>query len=560
MAEKKQAAARAALAAIALFTLPWTAAAAPLEVMENTTTPGGVKEHTLPPQETPKPTIKVEQAVVKPDSTDATKIHVAQIRVTGQDLYKDEALQPLLQEAYGKDLTLAELEHYARKVSQYFHRQGYLVARTILPPQSIENGVVEMQVLVGRYGNVRIDNHSRFKETHAAAVLHELRPGDYIHEKELERALLLLNDTAGVQSAAMLTAGKETGTADLIVRLTDGPRSNGQLYTDNHGSRYTGKNRLGLNWNFLNVSGQGDSAALGTILGEDRTDYNVSYQTPMGNSGAKWGVSYARQTYSLGDAFASLNADGVSDTWSLFAAYPLARSRDYNLNGRIGYDHKELEDRIGYVNTNNRKKADVWNVGLSGDNRDRLGGGGYNSFSLNFDFGHLQLNSEDAVTNDTDAHTAGSYAKGNLGLYRVQNIDPRLALHVSFSGQLASKNLDSSEKMSLGGPGGVRAYPVNEACGDSGYVATGELRWNLPRPTLQLAAYVDQGHVNTNKNPWVGAGANGRTLSGAGLGLIFSRPGDYALRLDYAWKLGSEEAVAAPDSKERIWVQAVKYF
>ena len=557
---KKQAAGLAALVAAAVLGLPWTAEAAPLEGKENTTTPGGLKEHLLPPQETPKPKIEVEQAAVQPGPTDATKIPVAHIRVTGQELFGDAELQPLLQEAYGKELTLAELEQYARKVSQYFHSKGYLVARAILPPQSIEEGQVEMQVLVGRYGKIRVDNQSRLQTVSAEGLLQGLRPGAYIREKELERALLLLSDTAGVQSAASLTAGEEPGTADLVVRLTDGPRSNGQLYTDNHGSRYTGKNRLGLNWNFLNVSGQGDIAGAGVILGEDRTDYNLSYQRPLGASGAKWGLSYARQTYSLGDAFANLNADGVSDTWSLFASYPMVRSRDYNLNGRFGYDHKKLEDRIGYAGTNNRKKADVWNAGLSGDSRDSFGGGGYNSFSLSLAYGRLSLDSADAVTNDAEAHTSGNYTKGNLNLYRVQNVNSRLALHLSLAAQAASKNLDSSEKMSLGGPSGVRAYPVNEACGDSGYVATGELRWNLPNPTLQLAAYVDQGHVNANKSPWAGAGVNGRTLSGAGLGLIFSRAGDYALRLDYAWKLSSEEAVAAPDSKERIWIQAVKYF
>jgi len=51
---------------------------------------------------------------------------------------------------------------------------------------------------------------------------------------------------------------------------------------------------------------------------------------------------------------------------------------------------------------------------------------------------------------------------------------------------------------------------------------------------LQLTAFVDGGHVKFDKNPWT-TDDNGRTLSGAGLGVIFNRPGDYALRLDYAW-------------------------
>ena len=193
IAGEKQAAALAALIAAGILALPWTAEAAPLENKENTTTPGGLKEHLLPPQETPKPKIEVEQEAVQPGPADATKIHVAHIRVTGQELFGDAELQPLLQEAYGKELTLAELEHYARQVSQYFHSKGYLVARTILPPQSIEEGQVEMQVLVGRYGKIRVDNQSRFNTTSAEGLLQGLRPGAYIREKELERALLELS-------------------------------------------------------------------------------------------------------------------------------------------------------------------------------------------------------------------------------------------------------------------------------------------------------------------------------------------------------------------------------
>ena len=34
--------------------------------------------------------------------------------------------------------------------------------------------------------------------------------------------------------------------------------------------------------------------------------------------------------------------------------------------------------------------------------------------------------------------------------------------------QLSSKNLDSSEKFTLGGIGGVEAYPSGEASGDEG--------------------------------------------------------------------------------------------
>ena len=288
-------------------------------------------------------------------------------------------------------------------------------------------------------------------------------------------------------------------------------------------------------------------------------DYSFAYQLPTGGQGAKLGVSYSRQHYSLGEEFADLDASGIAKTTSIYESFTFVRSRNYNLTGHIGFDHKELEDCIDYFGSNSRKTSNIWNFGVQGDSRDNVGGGGYNTFGLTYALGRLSMDSADAVTNDSSAHTAGHYNKTNLNLYRIQSINNRLNLHLSFAGQLASKNLDSSEKLSLGGPSGIRAYPVNEASGDEGYVATGELRWNLPTPSVQLTTFVDCGHVKLNKNTWT-SDDNERTLSGAGLGFIFSRPGDYALRLDYAWKMSSSAATSDTDRSGRFWLQGVKYF
>jgi hemolysin activation/secretion protein len=49
-------------------------------------------------------------------------------------------------------------------------------------------------------------------------------------------------------------------------------------------------------------------------------------------------------------------------------------------------------------------------------------------------------------------------------------------------------------------------------------------------------------------------------LSGAGLGVYWTRAQDFSVKAFYARKLGSEEALSAPDKGGRVWVQAVKYF
>ncbi len=135
---------------------------------------------------------------------------------------------------------------------------------------------------------------------------------------------------------------------------------------------------------------------------------------------------------------------------------------------------------------------------------------------------------------------------------------------MSVSGQRASKNLDSSEKFSLGGANGVRAYPTGEASGDSGYLATAELRYTMSFAAvpgvLQPFVFVDSGGVTINENPFA-AGANDRHLSAAGFGLTWVRANDFQVKLTLAKRLGNQASTASDtDRRTRGWVQAIKYF
>ena len=116
----------------------------------------------------------------------------------------------------------------------------------------------------------------------------------------------------------------------------------------------------------------------------------------------------------------------------------------------------------------------------------------------------------------------------------------------------------------MGGADGVRAFPQGEAAGDDGYKLTGEIRWRLPglstgKDSVYLAGFYDYGSVIVNHKPWAGE-QNRRSLMGAGLGVLWARSPDFVLRLDYAWKIGREQATADTDKNARLWIQGVKYF
>jgi len=524
------------------------------------TTIGSLREQKLSSAEKSALGIEVDSKQQNPaPAPSESKIMVNGIRITGQNIYSEDKLLPLVNDAVGKPLTLGELEILARQISTYFHDHGYFLAKALIPVQDVKDGVVEITVVVGRYGRIDIRNQSALSQGTINGLLSPLKGGDYIRRAPLERALLLLSDVSGVSLKTTIAPGKEPGTSNLILEISDTARFTSQLYADNWGNRFTGAIRSGMNVNINNPGALGDVLKIGGIYaGSGLNDLDLAYTLPVGPQGARIGVGYSCVNYLLGKDYADLDASGQAKVTTIYESYPLIRSRDFNLYGRIGYDSKKLEDRIDYVGSNSNKKAGVLSIGLSGDNRDSFGNG-VTGFSLTFASGKLTMNSADAQTNDTEAQTAGNYNKTTINLLRQKYMNKRLNYSFSFTGQLASKNLDSSEKIFLGGASGVRAYPQGEAAGDEGYLVSGELHWNLPTPQFQLVAFLDNGRVILNKNPW-DASVNKRILTGAGLGLIFSRPNDYTLCFDYAWKLTSDSAVSDTDESGRFWVRGIKYF
>jgi hemolysin activation/secretion protein len=155
------------------------------------------------------------------------------------------------------------------------------------------------------------------------------------------------------------------------------------------------------------------------------------------------------------------------------------------------------------------------------------------------------------------ARSAGGFAKWSASFQRLQRLTDTLSLSLAYAGQWAGKNLDSSEKLSLGGAYGVRAYPQGEASGDEGRLLTAELRWRVS-DAWQAQAFYDDGRVRINRDPWA-AGNNTRHLAGYGLGAAWAGSG-FTLRAFAAWKAGTGEPTSDTDRSPRVWVQAARYF
>ncbi|MEG2032188.1 MAG: ShlB/FhaC/HecB family hemolysin secretion/activation protein, partial [Janthinobacterium sp.] len=458
-------------------------------------------------------------------------------------------LRAALGDVTGKTFDLAGLRGLAERITDVYQASGYPFARAILPPQDLDHGDLRIDIIEGRYGVVQAEGDDGALAQRATAFLDGLRPGSVIASGPLERAALLLDDLPGIDSAATVRPGAQAGTGDLIVQVARGQRVRGDVGLDNAGSRYTGKNRVRANVDINSPFLLGDQITVRALLSEEELWLgSLGYSLPLGASGLRGNVGYSHTSYVLAKEFASLHANGTAKVASAGLSYPILRSQRANLTLVATYQSKDLQDNRDSTQTYESKSSRTMPLALQFDYRDGYDGMTYGSVS--WTPGRLKL---DAALTAVDYYaTKGSFHKVNLDVVRLQSLPAGLSLMAHLSWQQADKNLDSSEKLSLGGASGVRAYPSGEATGDEGGLAQLELRYGAGAYTPY--AFMDAGRITVNAKP-APASNNRRSLRGSGLGLRYQRQA-WSADLALAWRTtgGRPLSETNSDPTPRVWL------
>lgn len=511
-------------------------------------------------QKTPEMPLQIdsEPAVKVPDDIqDEALIAISEIRITGNKVFPAAVLQSLVADLTVGTHTLTDLEAGAERIGSYYKQRGYFLANAYIPVQDIKGGVLNIAVLEGSLDKVKLSNSSRVGDERILSHLSSLSNGDALQRSAIERQLLLLRSTTGVDSVhASLQGGSTVGASDLLVETKPAPAYNGNVQVDNFGNRYTGEYRIGASLNINSPLKLGDQLSVRIVGSSNDLLYGrLAYQLPVGGNGLRLGAAYSHSQYKLGKEFDALGANGTTEAASLFSSYPLYLSQISTLFGTLTYDNKKFNDNLDSVFSKTEKRVQSLSAGLSGDHLDTLYGGGRTSFDAAVYAGHLNMDDTSRQIDAASAKSNGDFVKASYLINRLQRVADQDTLSVSLSGQLAGNNLNSSEKYSLGGSYGVRAYPQGEASGDAGSMLNVELTHAF-MPKLQGMLFYDYGHIKINQNNFAMVD-NARTIAGAGIGVNASLHG---LRLNsyLAWRTQGGVPLSEPASAERtprLWVQ-----
>ena len=502
------------------------------------------------------------KATLAPESGMVVKVRA--FKLLGVTAVKEAKLLAIAAPSLGKEMGLRELQAIAEQMAEYYRQQGYFLAQVILPPQDVTEGVITLRAIEGRLKEgdqgVKVVGNKRVSRDLVRGMLRApIAANGALKQEDLERGVLLLNDVPGVNAGVTVEPGVSAESTALRAQLKDRPVVRGSLTLDNIGNRYTGIFRAGGNIFLDNPSGLGDQFAVSGNKGLDG-EFNygrVNYSLPLNNNGLRMSAGLSHVDYRSGKELAAQNVTGKADAYTVGLTYPVLRSKTSNLSLALNYETRRMAgDTLGI--TTSDRTANVGGLNIFFDRIDQLAGGGVISGNLGVSGGSIDLSRLPSalVTDQFSAQTNGKFYKYTYGLNRLQTVNDSTVLQLSANGQAGRhRNLDTSEKFSIGGPSAVRAYPSGQGLGDAGTVASLELRTvvsrntrlgNVPLGELQLAAFYDYGHVTQYRNLWAGAlsGPNSYSLKGAGLGVNLGRSGIYDLRVFYARQLGENPGLS----------------
>ncbi|MFY0666180.1 MAG: ShlB/FhaC/HecB family hemolysin secretion/activation protein [Natronospirillum sp.] len=483
--------------------------------------------------------------------------------------------------------TIGQLAAVTDHITNYYRARGLILAKAVLPVQTVTEGTVELQVIEGRLGRVLTEGNRVYSQRTLARPFRRL-VGEPVSQQEAESSLLVLTDFPGLVAFGMFQPGQRVGETDLLVRVPNEQRFNGTVRTDNHGSDTTGlwRGRAAAQWN--NVTGNADQLGLTlqhTILPANSFFAALDYHIIVNRY---WQASaYARRnSFSVGGEFEELEIAGVSHQLGLATERIWLRSREQNLSTRVELASKHAEtERFG--SQANEDRLTVLTLAINYDSVDtRFSGLNYAGLEVSKGFNDFlwamgDSDSAEELPNEQRPSRRGGnrdYAEGSflkfLAFYsRLQNITANSSILARTEFQYSPDLLVPMEQYAIGGADHVRGFASSYALYDTGgllsleYIvqapfigdreAFGGWRW---RDLLQFSLFYD--HTTGEKNDPLLSEVDGWfQMSSTGAGMRFGIPNQLTSRLQVALPLmdesGNDEEEKAPP---RVWFDLAWHF
>ncbi len=536
------------------------------------------------------PEIVAEEKKEAPAAAPGPSFFVKEIKFKGNEVISSAEIEKQIKPYENQKMDFAKLNALCELITSLYRAQGYITSFAYVPPQTMENGVVEIEIVEAKIGKVSVEGNHYFKESLYQKDMKPLKE-EVFRYQNLEGALSRLNQKPDRKARAYLVTGETPQTSDMVLKTEETYPIHAYYEFNNRGSKFTHRGRQILHLDDNNLLGYGDILNTSWTFAEEDTLHGGSagYSFPLEDTPATLSFNASYTKTALAKDLRIFEIDGESLYLAPGITYTLYQTASFSLEGFLNFEYKDSKTSIlGLEDSFDRVR--VLNLGPRFAWQDA---GGRTMLWSQASFGIPDfLNGLENVDGDASRpNTGGEFNYYSAGVVRLQRVPPSAFLIMRLNGQWTSDNLTSTEQFRLGGSSSVRGYPESDASGDSGYNFSTEL--NTPIPFLpkhedgtktafsktdleslksnpsetkllpilgkainkvgRLATFVDGGKT-FNENRDSETSIKDRWLLGAGAGLRFEFDKNFTLQTDVGVPIGDESSDNHP--RKQVYVAA----
>lgn len=459
-----------------------------------------------------RPDVEKTLPVVKPETTppvlesDTIRFFVKDIIFDGATVYSKAQLDRLAAQVRRKDVSLGDLYVLVQKITDHYRADGYVLAQAFLPPQSIEDGVVRIQVIEPYIDQVVVEGQPAYFDKIKRLLMPWYRK-KLLNVKDLEETLLLINDLPGTRVQSVLQprqseegkAGESLDPGAIVLRLVFNKKESvvGRISFDNYGSKFIGPYQLGAHVFVDNAFGYMAETNIQGFVGSEWGELvylNVGQNIPMQFPGLTLNLFANKSRVVPGYTLQSNDIKSRSTVLSAGLTQSVVRSRRLNFDLLTSLESRSSATKLlGDILTEDRLTI----LTMGGKLQMADSRGAVNSVNLTVRQGLNLMGARDTGSlNLSRLEGRSDFTSVQMQAARTQNLTNDLSVFGQIRGQYAFNPLLSSEEFGYGGNTIGRAFNASEIVGDHGVSGTVEGRYRmevLPKLTLEPYVFYDIG-------------------------------------------------------------------
>ena len=471
------------------------------------------------------------------------KFEVKQFKLEGNTVLEKTAVDNILRKYSDRPIGFADLLELETELTKLYTARGYINSGVVVPIQDVNQGRIILQAIEGKIETINVEVDGRLKPSYVRSRLAR-GAKEPLNIEQLQEALQLLQLNPLIENLnAELSVGGSRDRWTLDVAVNQGNAFEPVLFVNNNRTPSVGSFQRGLELNHNNVLGYADRLSFVFRNTDGSNDFDTSYRIPVNSLDGTVGLRYRyvdsniiegnfedadieSQTDELEFTLRQpilLRADGES-TQELALGLEFSRqTNEVTLLDRPFPDLSPGADENGETKISTVRFFQDWTKRTRQDvlaARSQLSAG---------------VDLFDATVNE-DAPDGKFVAwRGQLQWLRQLKSSSNINLLLRSDIQLSTDDLVSLERFSLGGGESVRGYRQDALLGDSGVLASAEVRipfyrWSENRSSLSAVPFVDFGTTWSNSDE---RNQEEDTVASLGLGLRLDIFETLNARLDY---------------------------